>query len=302
MEAADLDGVALPTQGELIIVGIYLTLFILGLIANGMLLSRMYRNRAGWLRGVYRLEWRPWGLKHAGIVVGGVLLVSLIIGLLAQALIPIKDGSALENPVINLVLGGLLVQGVTLAIVFLMLHKRGLSWTTAFGNTRLTTRHQVGSSVLLYLAITPVVIVSAVLSGLLLSGLGIEVKQQEVFQFMTDSMSPGMLILSFLVAVIGAPISEELVFRGIALPVAAKHLGTVPAVMLISIIFALIHLNTASFFPLFVLAIGLAAAYLYTQSILVPILMHAMFNAVQLGLFFLYLHQEKLTTVGAISW
>ena len=94
----------------------------------------------------------------------------------------------------------------------------------------------------------------------------------------------------FLLAVVGAPISEELVFRGIALPLAAKHLGPVPAVFAISLVFSLIHLNAASTLPLFVLAIGLSIAYIYTQSIAVPIIMHACFNAVNLSMFFFLKH------------
>jgi len=66
-----------------------------------------------------------------------------------------------------------------------------------------------------------------------------------------------------------------------------KRLGAGPAVILSSALFALIHFHVPSFFPLFVLATGLALAYIYTSSLWVPIMMHALFNGINLGLLFL---------------
>ncbi|MBI2438138.1 MAG: CPBP family intramembrane metalloprotease, partial [Lentisphaerae bacterium] len=88
-------------------------------------------------------------------------------------------------------------------------------------------------------------------------------------------------------AMIVAPVAEEALFRGMLLPLIMKRLGAGPAVLLSSALFALVHFHLPSFFPLFVLAAGLGLAYIYTGSLLVPIVMHALFNGMNLGLLLL---------------
>ena len=84
-----------------------------------------------------------------------------------------------------------------------------------------------------------------------------------------------------------APVAEEILFRGILVPLLMKRLGAGPAVILSSVLFALVHLHAPSFFPLFVLATGLALAYIYTGSLWVPIMMHALFNGMNLAILLL---------------
>ena len=77
------------------------------------------------------------------------------------------------------------------------------------------------------------------------------------------------------VAVILAPVFEECVFRGIGLPLLARWLGMGPAILLTSLAFAAIHVHLPSLLPLLVIAVGFSLAY---------VTMHALFNAVNLGL------------------
>jgi membrane protease YdiL (CAAX protease family) len=57
--------------------------------------------------------------------------------------------------------------------------------------------------------------------------------------------------------------------------------------LIVSAIFALSHAHLPSLVPLFALAIGLALAYELTGSLLVPIGMHALFNAVMVAKLFI---------------
>ena len=88
----------------------------------------------------------------------------------------------------------------------------------------------------------------------------------------------------FFFAAVVAPVFEECVFRGIALPLLARALGVGPAVFLSSLLFASIHFHMASMAPLLVIAVAFALAYIYSGSLWVPITMHATFNAVNLAL------------------
>jgi membrane protease YdiL (CAAX protease family) len=91
----------------------------------------------------------------------------------------------------------------------------------------------------------------------------------------------------FAAAVIMAPLGEEFLFRGYFYPVGKRFFGAAPSAVLTAVIFALLHANVVSFAGLFLLALCWALAYEHTGSLLVPITMHASFNAMNLtALFF----------------
>ena len=81
-----------------------------------------------------------------------------------------------------------------------------------------------------------------------------------------------------------APIIEEMLFRGVAFPAMLRHTSLTRSMIFVSLIFAAIHLTPTALVPLFVFAMALSLAYLYTGNILVPIVMHLLFNSVSLGM------------------
>lgn len=85
-----------------------------------------------------------------------------------------------------------------------------------------------------------------------------------------------------LAIVILAPLCEELLFRGIILPLMAQLVNRTLAIVATSLLFALIHFHIASFLPLFALAIFISIAYIYTRNIWTPIAMHACFNLISI--------------------
>ena len=88
-------------------------------------------------------------------------------------------------------------------------------------------------------------------------------------------------------------IAEELFFRGMLYP-AIKQAGFPRlAVWGVSLLFALVHFNLVSFVPLFVLAILLTLLYEHTDNLLAPIAAHALFNALNFGM--LYLFEKQMT-------
>jgi len=73
----------------------------------------------------------------------------------------------------------------------------------------------------------------------------------------------------------------------LGLPLLAFRVGMGPAVAVISLLFAGIHLHLASLVPLFLISVAFSLAYLYSESILVPVVMHGLFNGVNVGLMIL---------------
>ena len=61
-----------------------------------------------------------------------------------------------------------------------------------------------------------------------------------------------------------------------------RYLGRVVGIVVSALLFAAVHAHLPSFAPLFVLGACFAIAYEWSGSILVPMTMHACFNAITL--------------------
>lgn len=105
--------------------------------------------------------------------------------------------------------------------------------------------------------------------------------QQVVKAFETSGSVPLRLLMGF-AAVIAAPLTEELLFRGLLYGVCKRFTDSWFAALVTSLLFASVHLHVGSFIPLFALALILVAVYEITGSLLVPIVMHALFNGLML--------------------
>ncbi len=88
------------------------------------------------------------------------------------------------------------------------------------------------------------------------------------------------LFLLLITTVFIAPIFEELVFRGILLPVLVSKVGKISGVLLSALIFALAHLSVGELPPLFVLGIGLGLMRLSSGRLFPCALMHSLWNGV----------------------
>ena len=89
------------------------------------------------------------------------------------------------------------------------------------------------------------------------------------------------------VACVGAPLAEEVIFRGYIYGVAKRFAGIPLAVVFSGLLFGAVHMNLAALLPLTILGIILALAYEYTGSLWGPIAIHFCFNAVTVGIQFI---------------
>jgi membrane protease YdiL (CAAX protease family) len=112
--------------------------------------------------------------------------------------------------------------------------------------------------------------------------------QEAVKFFQTTESLRSRLLLAFM-AVVVAPVVEEMVFRGLLYRIFRGYFGKLSAMFFTSVLFAAIHGNVPSLVPLTLLAMAFAAALEWSGSLLVNIAMHATFNALSL-LFILYSH------------
>lgn len=109
-------------------------------------------------------------------------------------------------------------------------------------------------------------------------------ESQDIIEVFIGIDSFSVKILAVISIGILAPISEEIVFRGLVyrtLKGIAFFRGTLNAVFAASVsslLFSAIHANAFVFLPLFIMGMILAASYEKSGSIVVPMLVHSLFN------------------------
>ncbi len=86
-----------------------------------------------------------------------------------------------------------------------------------------------------------------------------------------------------LVGIVIGPLAEELFFRGLLFPALAGRIGEWGGVTVSAALFATLHFNWAGWIPIFGLGVLLARSYARTGSLLVPVLIHGLHNALFLA-------------------
>lgn len=100
------------------------------------------------------------------------------------------------------------------------------------------------------------------------------------------TQTPTDLLWLFAVVAIAAPIAEEIIFRGLLYPYLRGHIGVALAVLITAALFAAAHAIGQILLPLFVTGVVLALLAERYQSIVPSIIVHAVNNGVQIGLFY----------------
>lgn len=269
------------------LIGLYILLMLAGVGIDLVVLTRALARPWAWYRCVAWVKARPWNWRVAGwvaLILIGTQLVFLGVSQTFSVLgwLP-KD----ESESFYALIQGLFLHVATLVILALVLRSHAWTWGHALGLQAHGLVRRLGVGIAFYAGILPVFFFAAILSRLVMLYIGYPVTIQDVVLIFIEPQSAGTLLALLGLGLIVAPAAEEILFRGILLPLLMKRLGAGPAVILSSALFALIHLHVPSFFPLFVLAAGLALAYIYTRSLWVPIMMHALFNGINLAVLLL---------------
>ena len=129
-----------------------------------------------------------------------------------------------------------------------------------------------------------------------LESMGVETKQDTV-ALLENTKNEAVLGLMIVLAVIIAPLWEEVVFRGYMYPVLKKYGGMWAAALCSSLLFAAVHNNLAALLPLFLLALMMVWLYELTGSIWMPIAMHACFNGLAVIGTILYRNTEHTPAI-----
>jgi membrane protease YdiL (CAAX protease family) len=224
---------------------------------------------------------KPWRLETFArrmVVLVICAYSGLFLGMWVQRLSGVTGA---EVSIWRMSLSTLSFQGAALVLVARFLREHQTSWAEGFGFL-----HQRRQAVLLGLLAAVIILPLGwglqQASALVMTHLPhfkMEPQEQLPVHALRVSMSWGGRLAFGAVAVLLAPVAEEVLFRGILYP-AIKQAGH-PRLALwgTALLFAAIHMNLVTFLPLALLALALTALYEWTNNLLAPITAHVLFNA-----------------------
>jgi membrane protease YdiL (CAAX protease family) len=111
---------------------------------------------------------------------------------------------------------------------------------------------------------------------------GPQTDPQPIVSFLMEHQSLRDRLSVILIAVVAAPLTEELIFRGCLYGILRQIGGKFVAIAVSSLLFALIHGHAPSLAGLVILSVGLSLLYEKTGSLWAPILLHAAFNSLSI--------------------
>ncbi len=140
-------------------------------------------------------------------------------------------------------------------------------------------------------ALWPVVAGVSLVSGLvtqIIRGEPVEAIAHETLQRLVESPANAWLAFVAVQVVLVTPVLEEVMYRGILQRTLVKlNLGRWTAILITATVFVVMHAGVVPLHalpPLFVLAVGFGWVYERTGRLTAPIVMHVLFNAINLGL------------------
>lgn len=229
----------------------------------------------------------PWGVGDA-VGVFGLAFVATVV---ATAVLSPVLADALPGPVADAVYGPLtLVILGAITVGWVRVRSRGA--VALLTGPRRANRRDVLLAVGLGVGAVVVITVGlGVVLALLLELLGLDlpVVQQDLREAARDPQTAPIFVVS---AMVVAPVFEELFFRGMVLPAIAKRLGLWAGIVLSAIVFGLVHLNQAgdllggALLILRLVPLGIFFGWLYhwRGTIVVPMIVHSLFNGASVAL------------------
>ena len=223
-----------------------------------------------------------WVVLKIGNMPRGLIVPIAIATYLIVAAAPFVANSDFEYAAATIVIPSLAVYGLCAYLIIIVARQRGGSLVQAANGLKLRL-----PSKLSHYAIA-IGIYAAAYVAVTIWSLGIDFLDVpdwiKVPDNATDILETAGLPLTIITVAVLAPIGEEIVFRGFALPGLASRLGATFAILITSAVFALIHLGPGigvGILPVtFILGLAFAFVYHKTKSLILAIATHALHNAI----------------------
>jgi membrane protease YdiL (CAAX protease family) len=232
----------------------------------------------------------PWTSVDIRALLGYLLGFWLLVSAIFVALVgPDGDGTLPCSDGVAILIQTILLQGTLALFLVGRLNKLRIKPLAFLGTPSPRVWYKpIPFALILYLAALPIFLAASWLWGQLLVSFGMDIHEQEAVSILQNvSESPWVRGLLIVFASFSAPILEEAIFRGVLLPVMSRQFGATYAITIVSMVFSLLHSHVEGLLPIFVISVFFSLGYVWSGSLLVPMIMHVCFNSIQL--FYLYL-------------
>jgi membrane protease YdiL (CAAX protease family) len=193
----------------------------------------------------------------------------------------------------SLALAGLETIALVLAVYFLGMRRRGISWVSI--GLRDISWRWIG-------IVTVITVIAIPLTGLLtilvLLALDLPLENPQLDFLIPEGFSWLSAVGMLLLGGVTAPFGEELIFRGVLYPLLRNRWGLWPGVLSSSLIFAVVHGDIAVGVSAFVLGIILALVFEYSRSLWSSVLVHVLNNGLKILLLYILVALGFSTELG----
>lgn len=249
-----------------VVMGVVLSITLLALLSAIALVGLLI-----YLGGKKRLSFNQ--VPALRLPLWGQALAYIVLALLCYSL---QSGNASD--------WAMLLQLLVAPACLVVIVMTGQSWTTQYGLNRVSLFVLPFLALLILFASFTLIQPAGIASNALIQALGFEIELQSPVTKLFEIDDPDRLANLLFLAVVIAPVIEEIVFRGFLHPLLKGILPTWLAIALTSLVFAAFHFHAPVFAQLFVLAVIMSLAYEATGSLGLCILIHMFFNALQAAL------------------
>ena len=223
------------------------------------------------------LSEKPWKVDWI-VLMGAALMLSWSLGILLGHWLQPKSPN---DPAFHqFLLTAISFHGFALVLTHQFLKQHEVGWKEFLG----LTNPRLGRA-LLIASLAAIVLVPAALRlnegcHWLLEHAKVEATEQRTVKILRVSVGWGRQIGFGIGTILLAPLAEEILFRGILYPFLRPRLRPWLAALITALAFGAFHTNLLTFIPLAFLGLAFVGLYELTDTLLAPIVAHALFNAV----------------------
>ena len=275
------------------------------IVASLLILAILVSSAALWIRHIQRSRrqividngvpaW-PIGWVDFGIFACAMIITVFVVQNVAAVLFlsaPIEGEAPQELTPRLAVFAVLLLQLPMLAVFYAARRFYPSHYASQLNNAELTVGVAFRQAVPLFLMCLPLIWIASLIWTHLLTALeaagAIDAfEPQALITLFQDGGDPIAISLLVALAILLAPIVEEIVFRGCVYRFLKSQTTLLPAQILSGCVFSFMHWNLMSFVPLVIVGVFLARVYEKSGNLMVAIWFHAFFNAFSLLMLFI---------------
>ena len=214
-----------------------------------------------------------WGLLDVAQGVAAVVGISLVAFIIA-AIVLVGDENKSSDAVFLLGLTALLQVAFVGVVWRFSIARYAAGWSSLGLRFRWAP-----SSIMIVPAVVIGMLILLAIYALVVDAIGWHRESDQLF----DDERIGIVVVASFLAIVVAPVFEELFFRGFMLQGIMRHLSPLKAAVVTSILFALAHIDPFTYIPIFCIGMILALVFLKTRSLPIAIASHGLYNSVVVG-------------------